>query len=130
MFEIKVTRYHDGRYVASVPGFHKQAIAVEYTLEKAVRTAQMVVLNVAADALLHNRALPVEMRQWFHVQSDDGKTHVGGSQLHEHAQSALIHSRDNVIPAESPGGRKPLPNLPQDGTPEFIEFMARLAPGS
>lgn len=126
MFEIKVSRYHDGRYVAEVPDFHPHARSIEFTLEKAVRSVQSVVLNIASDRILHNREMPTQMREWFHVMSDEGKTNVGGSQLNDHSRSKLIHSGNDVIPSRHPSEKIPLPNLPVHGTAEYDDLMAGL----
>lgn len=126
MFEIKVSRYHDGRYIAEVPDFDPSARALEFTLEKAVRSVQSTVMHIAADRILHNREMPVQMREWFHIVSDSGTTHVGGSQLGDHPSSKLIHSTNDVIPGRHPNERIPLPNLPVHGTPEYDELLAGL----
>lgn len=116
MFEIKLTRSYDGRYVACVPDLHPSIASVANTAAAAVRMVQAHAFSILSDFVKSNRQLPDAMRCWFHTVGVDGtSTQVGGCQQDDlQTAGKLIHPANDVIPA--PRARPGKPDLPRSGT--------------
>ena len=124
MFEIKISRHHDGRYIASIPDLHPSCTVLALTLQGAVRSAQSNAFSLLADFVRGNRKLPDAMKEWFNVVGADGSVCVGGCQHNEIPDVKLSHANINVIPP-SPRTRA-LPPAPKYGTPEHTALVAAL----
>ncbi len=127
MFEIKITRTWDGRYLAVMPGVHPNCSCIGNTLQGTVRAAQASALNLLADLIRGNQEMPAAMREWFFTVSPQGVTPVGGIRHRELPDAVLYHPDNNVIPPRPPDESKP--TLPKHGTPAYDKLMASMVPG-